>query len=98
MIFDFLNWLTQTEPLTFSQDDPLISRELGLHRLGGEVLPALPQVPLGAAKPAEPPEVGPVAPCCFGESVLHAGELLGSVDTGSIRHTQGQTDRRCQAR
>lgn len=82
------------ELLTFPQDNPLISRELGLHRLGGEVLPALPQVPLGAAQAAEPPEVGPVAPGCFGEGVLHAGELLGSVDPSGI----AETDRRCQAR
>lgn len=64
--------------LTLSQNDPFIRRELGLDGLGGEVLPALPQVPLGTPKPAEAPEVGPVAPGCFGERVLHAGELLRS--------------------
>lgn len=74
--------------LTLSQYNSFISWELCLDRLGGEVLSALPQVPLGTAKPTKPPEVCPVTPCCFGESVLHAGELLRSV-------VKWQTDRDC---
>lgn len=64
--------------LTLSQNNPLISWELGLDGLGGQVLSALPQVPLGTPKPAEAPEVRPVAPGCFGKCILHAGELLRS--------------------
>lgn len=64
--------------LTLSQNNPFISWELGLDGLGGEVLSALPQVPLGTPKPAEAPEVRPVAPGCFGKCILHAGELLRS--------------------
>lgn len=66
--------------LTLSQYNSFISWELCLDWLGGKVLSALPQVPLGTAKPSKPPEVSPVTPCCFGESVLHTGELLCSVD------------------
>lgn len=66
--------------LTLSQYNSFISWELRLNGLGREVLSALPQVPLWAAKTTEPPEVCPVAPCCFGKSVLHTGELLRSVD------------------
>lgn len=78
--------------LTLSQYDSFISWELSLDRLGGQVLPALPQVPLGTAKPAEPPEVSPVAPCRFWEGVLHARELLGSVDgqqTDTVKQANG---------
>lgn len=64
--------------LTLSQDNSLIRRELCLDGLGGEVLSALPQVPLRTAKPAKAPEVRPIAPGCFGERILHAGELLRS--------------------
>lgn len=64
--------------LTLSQNNPLISWELGLDGLGGQVLSALPQVPLRTPKPAEAPEVRPVAPGCFRKCILHAGELLRS--------------------
>lgn len=67
-----------SEPLTLSQNHSFIRWELGLDRLGGEVLSALPQVPLRTPKPAKAPEVGPVAPGCFGERILHARELLRS--------------------
>ena len=66
--------------LTLSQYNSFISWELCLDRLGGEVLSALPQIPLRAAKTTEPPEVGPVTARCFRESVLDAGQLLRSVD------------------
>ncbi len=66
--------------LTLSQYNSFVSWELCLDWLRGEVLSALPQVPFRAAKTTKPPEVSPVAPCCFRESVLHAGELLRSVD------------------
>lgn len=64
--------------LTLSQDNSLVRWELCLDGLGGEVLSALPQVPLRTAKPAKAPEVRPIAPGCFGERILHAGELLRS--------------------
>lgn len=64
--------------LTFPQNNSLIRWELCLDGLGGEVLSALPQVPLRAPKTSKAPEVGPVAPGGFGERILHAGELLRS--------------------
>lgn len=67
--------------ITFPQHHPLIGRELGLDRLGRQILPALPQISLRASQSSESPEVGPVAAWCFGESVLHAGKLLRSGQT-----------------
>lgn len=64
--------------LTFPQHNPLVSRELGLDRLCRQILPALPQVPLGAPQASEPPEIGSVSAGGLGEGVLHAGQLLGS--------------------
>lgn len=64
--------------LTFPQHDSFVGGELGLDRLRWQILPALPQVPLGAAQPSEPPEVGSVSAGGLGEGVLHAGQLLGS--------------------
>lgn len=59
--------------LTFPQHHPLIGRELGLNRLGRQVLPAFPQIPLGTPQPSEPPEVSSVAPRRFRKGVLHTG-------------------------
>lgn len=67
--------------ITFPQHHPLIGRELGLDRLGWQILPALPQISLRASQASESPEVGPVAAWCFGESVLHTGKLLRSGQT-----------------
>lgn len=76
-----LNWLTDmSRHLTLSQHNSFISWELCLDWLWRKILSALPQVPLWTAKTTEPPEVSPVSTCCFGESVLHTGELLCSVD------------------
>lgn len=73
------------DKVTFSQHHPLVGREFGLDRLGGEILPALPQVSLGASQPSEPPEVGSVSAGCFRKCVLHTGELLGSGQTRENR-------------
>lgn len=76
-----LNGLTDmSRHLTLSQHNSFISWELCLDWLWRKILSALPQVPLWTAKTTEPPEVSPVSTCCFGESVLHTGELLCSVD------------------
>lgn len=66
---------TNTVP-TFPKDNSLVRRELGLYRLGRQVLSALPEIPLGAAESPEPPEVGSVTAGCFGKRVLHTGQLL----------------------
>lgn len=76
--------------LTFPQHHPLVGRELGLDRLRRQILPALPQVPLGASQPSEPPEVGSVSAGGLGQGVLHAGQLLGSgrrTATAGVRNT-----------
>lgn len=76
--------------LTFPQHNPFIGRELGLDRLRRQILPALPQIPLGASQPSEPPEVGSVSAGGLGEGVLHAGQLLGSGQrtvTAGVRNT-----------
>lgn len=65
--------MTGQYALTFPQHHPLIGRELGLDRLGRQVLPAFPQIPLGASQPSESPEVRPVSTGCFREGVLHTG-------------------------
>lgn len=66
-------------PLTFSQQNPLVGRELGADRHGsGEVLPALPQVLLQAGPlAAHPPEVRPV-PGVVPLRILDAGHLFSS--------------------
>lgn len=71
----------QTVNITFPQHHPLIGRELGLDRLGREVLPALPQISLRTSQSSESPEVSSIAAWCFGESVLNTGKLLSSGQT-----------------
>lgn len=58
---------------TFPEDHSLVGWELGLHRLGRQVLPALAEIPLGAAKAPEPPEVSAVPARCLRKRVLHTG-------------------------
>lgn len=76
-----LFWSLQTVNITFPQHHPLIGRELGLNRLGREVLPALPQISLRTSQSSESPEVSSIAAWCFGESVLNTGKLLSSGQT-----------------
>lgn len=64
--------------ITFPQHHPLIGRELGLDRLGREILPALPQISLRTSQSSESPEVSSIAAWCFGKSVLYTGKLLSS--------------------
>lgn len=78
-------WTLLWRKPTLSQHHPLIGRELGLDRLGRQVLSALPQVPLGGPQTTEPPEVSPVAPWRFGEGILHTGQLLCPVGGGLER-------------